>query len=117
MTTDPTDPRDVSGTPGHDKLRAYWEVPPGGLNPKRPTATPPGGDILSNLMRSQVQRSNAIGAANRQKALAAHAEYTAGMTLKELQAKYHLAPATFRGHWRAAGLPFAAMGERRKKPQ
>ena len=113
---DPTDPRDVSGTPGHEALRAYWEVPPGGLNPRRPTTTPPGGDILSHLMRSQVQRSNAIGAANRQKALAAHAEYTAGMTLKELQAKYHLAPATFRGHWRAAGLPFAAMGERRKKP-
>jgi hypothetical protein len=81
MTTDPTAPRDVSGTPGHEALRAYWEVPPGGLNPKRPTATPPGGDILSNLRRSQVQRSNAIGAANRPAALAAHEDYLKGATL------------------------------------
>lgn len=117
MTTDPTAPRDLSGTPGHEALRRYWEVPPGGLNPRRPTATPKGGDILSNLMRSQVRRSHAIGDANRLTALAAHDEYIAGMTLKELQAKYHLAPATFRDHWRKAGLPFAAIGERRKKPQ
>jgi hypothetical protein len=115
MTTDPTAPRDVSGTPGHEALRAYWEVPPGGLNPKRPTATPPGGDILSNLRRSQVQRSNAIGAANRPAALAAHEDYLKGATYRQLQEKYHLAPATLRAHWRAAGLAFAGIGERRPR--
>ena len=115
MTTDPTAPRDRTGTPGHEALRAYWEVPPGGLNPHRPTTTPPGGDILSHLMRSQVQRSNAIGAANRPAALAAHVDYMKGMTYRALQEKYHLAPATMRDHWRKAGLPFAGIGERRPR--
>ena len=106
---------DRSDTPGHKKLRDYWEVPPGGLNPQRPTTTPPGGDILTHLMRSQVQRSNAIGAANRPAALAAHVDYMAGMTYRALQEKYHLAPATLRDHWRKAGLPFAGIGERRPR--
>jgi len=106
---------DRTGTPGHDKLRRYWEVPAGGLNPHRPTTTPPGGDILSHLMRSQVQRSNAIGAANRPAALAAHADYLTGATYRTLQEKYHLAPATLRAHWRAAGLAFAGIGERRPR--
>ena len=114
-TYSPAPAIDRTGTPGHEALRRYWEVPPGGLNPQRPTTTPPGGDIVSHLMRSQVQRSNAIGAANRPAALAAHADYLAGATYRQLQEKYHLAPATLRAHWRAAGLAFAGIGERRPR--
>ena len=123
MTTDETGPAialtaPVIYPPGDPKahaLRAKYGVPPGGLNPHRPTTTPPGGDILSHLMRSQVQRSNAIGAANRPAALAAHVDYMKGMTYRALQEKYHLAPATLRAHWRAAGLAFAGIGERRPR--
>ena len=115
MTTDPTDPRDVSGTPGHDKLREYWEVPPGGLNPRRPTATPQGGDITGNLIKAYQKKNDAITAANRPKAIAAHADYVAGMSMDAIRQKHRLSRTSLYGHWQALGLPYARRGEKRPK--
>lgn len=113
MTTDETGPaialtapRDLSGTPGHDKLRRYWEVPPGGLNPRRPTATPKGGDITSNLIRSYNARSAAIYEANHAAAVAAHDDYLAGMSWTALERKHGLSDTALRDHWRKENLPY-----------
>lgn len=99
--------RDMTGHPAHDKLRAYWEVPPGGLNPRH--AAPRranGNDVVANLQRAYKERSARIYEANHTRAVAAHADYKAGMTWTALQEKWGLSDTTLREHWRNDGLPY-----------
>ena len=108
--TDPDDfapVYDMTGTPAHAKLRAYWEVPPGGRGDIRRTTGRAGkGDIVANIVRAYVDRSRAIYEANHPAAVAAHADYEAGMTWTALEQKYHLSDTTLRLHWRNEGLPY-----------
>ena len=119
MTTDENGPAPVIYPPGCDKaaaLRAKYGVPPGGLHPNRPTTTPAGagGDmILANLTTALQARNRAIGEANRPKAIAAHADYMKGMSLKAIQERHGLSRTSLYGHWRALGLPYARLGEKR----
>ena len=116
MTTDENGPAPVIYPPGCDKaaaLRAKYGVPPGGLHPNRPTTTPKGGDITANLLRAYQAKNDAITAVNRPKAIAAHADYLAGMSLKAILKKHGLSRTSLYGHWRALGLPYARLGEKR----
>lgn len=108
--------RDLTGHPGHDKLRAYWEVPPGGLGYIRQHTGRNGkGDVVSNLVRAYTARSAAIYEANHAAAVAAHDDYLAGMSWTALERKHGLSDTTLRDHWRKEGLPFQT-GRRRVTP-
>lgn len=117
MTTDPTAPRDVSGTPGHDALRAYWGVTPGGRGDIRQSAGRNGkGDVVTNLVRAYQERSRAIYDANHTAAVAAHADYLAGMTWTDLEKNHGLSDTTLRLHWRNEGLPYQTGQGKRRTP-
>ena len=59
MTDDPgaSEVRDLTGAPGHEALRQYWQVQPGGRR-ERPAPNMPG-DILANLDTAYRQRNTA----------------------------------------------------------
>ena len=52
-----SEPRERTGTPAHAKLRAYWNVPPGGR--RQHPAPNVQGDILANLNSSYRKRNAA----------------------------------------------------------
>jgi hypothetical protein len=53
---------DLTGHPGHDALRQFWQVPPGGY--RRPQQPPKGvpGDVLTNLLLTSQRRNAALTA-------------------------------------------------------
>ena len=107
-------PRDLTGHPGHDALRRAWSVPPGGRRPNQPPVSQSGDDhIIGNLFIANRERNQAIQAANRPRAIAAHADYLAGASYEALKAKYGLGATALRRHWRAEGLSYAGVGQRR----
>lgn len=108
------EPRDLTGHPGHAALRRAWGVPPGGRRPNRPPTTQSGDDhIIANLFKSVHERNRTILAANRAAAIAAHADYMAGASYENLKAKFGLGATALRRHWRAEGLPYTGVGQRR----
>ena len=56
------------------------------------------------MMRSA--RAAAIYAANHPAAIAAHADYLAGMTWTKLEKKHGLSDTALRDHWRKENLPY-----------
>lgn len=100
-----TPPRNLTGAPGHDALRAAWGVPVGG-NGKRPDERK-SNDVVTNHAR-------AVAAYNERRAAqplereadirAAHADRLAGAKFVELMVKYDIPETTLRRGWRRLGL-------------
>ena len=114
MTTDETGPaialtapRELSGTPGHDKLRRYWEVPPGGLNP-RPVATPRranGNDVVANLRRAYDEKRGKGKDNDEAKARRAYQLITErGLTMRSACMTVGMEAAKIRAWWQRLGL-------------
>lgn len=102
--------RDMTGHPGHDKLRAYWEVPPGGLNPR--TAAPVkrranGNDIIANLRRAYDEKRGK----NNDEAKARRAYElitTRGLTMRSACQTVGMEAAKIREWWTRLGLEVEA---------
>lgn len=80
-------PVDVTGCPGHDKLRAYWQRQPRGEAPARRN---PG--WIGQQTQQMLERNQESSKASREKAHTAHAMYTAGMALDDVAALYEMTP-------------------------
>lgn len=99
-----SDPRDMTGTPAHLKLRAALGVPPGGRRPKRPAQPRGQGDVKADMTGRLQHRATTVRAATEAKALAAHERRREGATLAELRAEFRTNPDTIRKYWRRLGL-------------
>ena len=100
-----SEPRDLTGTPAHAKLREALGVPAGGYAP-RPSSRPRSDNPNTNLTATILKRAAERQDEQREKALQAWADYQAGATIHELEAKYHMASETMTGQWRRAGIPY-----------
>jgi hypothetical protein len=97
-------PVDRTGTAGHARLREYYGVNPGGNAPR--TERRRSDDVNTNMSATFMRRAERLQPELRDKALAAHADYQAGMTLRELREKYRMAHQTFISQWHALGLEY-----------
>ena len=88
----PSPPRNLSGHPGHAKLREFWLQQREDTNGDRP-------DTVDNMRRNDAERANARKAAYEEIARAAWDD-RAGMTMGELAAKYDTTPQRLLRYWR-----------------
>lgn len=100
-----SEPRDVSGTDAHAKLRTALGVPVGGraARPARePRSDDPNTNLTATIMKRKAERKNVL----REKALAAWTEYEAGATIAELTARYKMSGRTLVSQWKQAGKSY-----------
>ena len=94
-------PRDMTGTAAHEKLRDYCRD--GGGHPA-PVGRPRRPDVATALTRSIVHRVAARFEQQRPAAIEAHARRMAGATWRDLTKEFHMTKSTLLRHWREEGL-------------
>ena len=107
------EPRILTGTTGHDKLRAYWQTAA-----PRPEGTPPprrDNNVVANLGRAHAVKLAAAQERLRARALDAWGERQDGSTMKALATKYGISHNKLVSLWRAAGLPYDRNSARKSK--
>ena len=104
-------PRDVSGTPGHEALRRYWEVPEGGLNPRPAPARrrANGNDVVANLRRAYDEKRGKGKDNDEAKARRAYQLITErGLTMRSACMTVGMEAAKIREWWTRLGLEVEA---------
>lgn len=90
-----SEPRNLSGTPGHAALRSFWQSQP------RKAVRP---DVVTNLQRTTANVARG-GAATEKKAREAHALAVAGMTATDAARAVGLKVTTVYVWWQRLNLP------------
>ncbi len=97
--------RDLTGTPAHTKLRAYWvakkaeEEEQKGTSRRRQGT----GDILGNISNAIAARNNALEAHYDAKATRAWELYQSGMTREQAALEVGMSQPAIRRRWLAKG--------------
>lgn len=99
-----SEPRDLTGTPAHEALRAHWQVPAGGY--RRQPAANTEGDILANLDGAYRKRRDRLAAGIEARAKVAwdiYVDAAGTMTVEVAAKRAGLSHTTARAWWRKLG--------------
>lgn len=96
-----SEPRDLTGHAGHERLREFWQAQPRPEQSTRRADSPADNNIADILARAAARYER-----TRSTAIAAHAEYQAGASLSNLARRHGITVEVLRRHWHDAGLEY-----------